>query len=109
MTFYIQDSTLGKYVTFQSVPELVKYIGEQIVPRAFKMSRAQYVQNLIDLGYGYDDPQGVTLTRAVAEQFNIGVVKDGAYVRTDIHEAVMFQKDEFGSAAVNRYEETGKI
>src|SRR5512135_33196 len=102
-TLYIQDSTLGRYVTFKTVPDLVRYIGDQLVPRAFKLTRAQYMQNLIDLGYGYDDPAGVTLTRAVAEQFNIGVVKDGNYVRTDVHTADIFNKEEFGSETVNRF------
>jgi len=108
-TLYIQDSTIGKYVTFNTVPELVKYIGEQIVPRAFKLTRNQYMQNLIDLGYGYDDRDGVTLTRAVADQFNIGVVKDGNYVRTDVHTAEAFNKEEFGSENVNRYENRGRV
>jgi hypothetical protein len=108
-TLYIQDSTIGKYVTFNTVAELVKYIGDQIVPRAFKLTRSQYMQNLIDLGHGYDDPTGVTLTRAVADQFNIGIVKNGNYVRTDIHTADAFKSEEFGSETVNRFEDRGKF
>jgi hypothetical protein len=106
-SFYIQDSTVGKYVTFSKVTDLVEYLN-QLVPRAFKMTRAQYMQNLIDLGHGYDDPAGVTLTRAMADQFNIGIIKNGNYVRTDIHTAAEFQKEEFGSEAVNRYEDRGR-
>ena len=94
--FYIQDNTVGKYVTFNTVPELVKYLGDQVVPRAFKMSRSQYMQNLMDLGHGPDDRNGVTLTRALAEQFNIGVVRNNAYVRTDIHEATSFLTEGYG-------------
>lgn len=105
--FYIQDTTIGRYVTFDRVPELVRYLGE-LIPRATGLSRAQYMQNLIDLGHGYDDPDGVTLTRAIQEQFNIGVVQDGTYVRTDVHTAAAFQKEEFGSNAVNRYEDRGR-
>lgn len=108
-TLYIQDSTIGKYVTFNTVAELVKYISDQIVPRAFKLTRAQYMQNLIDLGYGYDDIDGVTLTRAVADQFNIGVIKNGNYMRTDVHTADAFNKDEFGSEVVNRFENRGRV
>ena len=108
-TLYIQDSTIGKYVTFNTVPELVKYIGDQIVPRAFKLTRAQYMQNLIDLGHGYDDATGVTLTRAVADQFNIGIIKNGNYVRTDVHTADAFKNEEFGTEAVNRFEDRGKF
>jgi hypothetical protein len=44
----------------------------------------------------------------MGEQFNIGVVKDNNYVRTDIHTAAAFQKEEFGSEAVNRFEDRGR-
>ncbi len=93
---YIQDSTIGRYVTFNTVPELVSYLNA-LVPRAYKISRGEYVQNLIDLGHGYDDPQGVMLTRAMAEDFNIGVIKNGAYVRTDVHSVSRFQQEEYGN------------
>jgi hypothetical protein len=106
--FYIQDSTIGRYVIFDSVPQVVSYLGSMI-PRAFNMSRDQYVQNLLDLGYGYDDAGGITLTRAMAEQFNIGIVKDGNYVRTDIHEAISYQGEEFGTNAGNRFEDRGRV
>lgn len=94
--FYIQDSTIGRYVTFSTVPDLVKYLNDMI-PRAFHMSRDQYVQNLLDLGYGYDDRDGVMLTRAMAEQFNMGVIKNDTYVRTDVHTVAAFQKEEYGN------------
>lgn len=106
--FYIQDSTIGKYVTFDTVPALVNYLGDMI-PRAFKISKQAYIQNLIDLGHGYDDPQGVMLTRAMADQFNIGVVKNNTYVRTDIHTSDAFRSKEFGSENINRYEDRGKF
>ena len=93
---YIQDSTIGKYVTFDTVPQLVSYLNTMI-PRAFKLSREEYVQNLIDLGFGYDDPQGVMITRALSDQFNIGVIKDGNYVRTDVHAVSNFQQEEYGN------------
>lgn len=104
---YIQDSTIGRYVTFDTVPQLVGYLN-LMVPRAFNMSRTQYVQNLIDLGHGYDDAAGVMFTRAMAENFNIGIVKNNSYVRTDIHEISNFQTEEFGSATVNRFEDRGR-
>lgn len=94
--FYIQDSTIGRYVTFPTVPDLVKYLNDMI-PRAFRISRDQYVQNLLDLGYGYDDRDGVMLTRAMADQFNMGVIKNDTYVRTDVHTVAAFQKEEYGN------------
>ena len=92
---YIQDSTIGQYVLFENVAQLVKYF-DALIPRAFKITRNDYVQNLIDLGHGYDDPQGVMLTRAMANEFNIGVIKNNSYVRCDVHEASRFQQEEYG-------------
>ncbi len=92
---YIQDSTIGQYVTFNTVQELVAYLN-QLIPRAFKISRNQFVQNLIDLGHGYDDTDGIMLTRAMADQFNIGVIKNNSYVRTDVHAISKFQSAEYG-------------
>jgi len=105
---YIQDSTIGQYVTFNTVPELVAYLNNMI-PRAFKISRHEYVQNLIDLGHGYDDPQGVMITRAMSDQFNVGVIRNGNYMRTDIHDLSNFQNEEFGINSINRFEDTGKF
>ena len=93
--FYIQDSTLSKYVTFNTVPELVSYL-KSMIPRAFNIKQEEYVQNLLDLGYGYDDIEGVMLTRAMAEQFNLGVIKNNSYVRTDVHSISRFQNEEYG-------------
>ena len=94
--FYIQDATINRYVTFDTLPELVKYINNMI-PRAFNMSREQYVQNLIDLGHGYDDPEGVMVTRAISEEFNVGVIKNNTCVKTDVHTAAAYQKEEYGN------------
>ena len=105
--FYIQDTTIGKYVTFDTVSQVVNYL-ENMIPRAFKISKESYIQNLLDLGYGYDDRGGVMLTRVMSEQFNIGIVKDNNYVRTDIHTATAFQKEEFGSDVINRFEDRGR-
>jgi len=106
---YIQDSTLGnKYVTFDTIPQLLNYFNE-LIPRAFNMSRNQFIQNLIDLGYGYDDPDGVMLTRAMSDQFNIGIVKDNNYVKTDVHESFHYHDENYGSSAVNRFEDRGKF
>jgi hypothetical protein len=94
--FYVHDTTIGKFVYFNSVKDLVFYLGNTLVPRAFKKTRAQYIQHLIDLGHGYDDIDGVTLTRAVAEQYNIGILRDGKHVRTDVHAISSFKDENYG-------------
>lgn len=107
--FYVQDSTIDKFVYFETVAEVVKYL-EQVVQRAYGLNRQQYTQNLMDLGYGPDDRDGVTFTRAVADQFNIGVVTpDGKQFKTDIHTATCFERDEYDSSAHQRFEDRGKF
>ena len=96
MKFYINDTTIGKFVYFNTVSELVNYLGNSVVPRATGTTRSQFIQNLIELGHGYDDIDGVTLTRALAESFNIGVVRENSHVRTDIHAATRFTNDGYG-------------
>jgi hypothetical protein len=94
--YYIQDNTIGKYVYFDTLNELVAYYNT-LIPRAFHISRNQYMQNLIDLGHGYDDKDGVTITQALADQFNIGIVKkNGTLMKTDVHAASRFLKEEYG-------------
>lgn len=96
MKYYLQDSTVGNHVFyFNTVKEVVSYFNV-LIPRAFGVNRNQYVQHLIDLGHGYDDPDGVTLTQALAEQFNMGIVKNGKHERTNIHQASKFLKEEYG-------------
>jgi len=53
---------------------------------------------LIDLGHGYDDGQGVMLTRAISENYNIGVVRNNNQKeRTDVFEATKFLSEEYGN------------
>lgn len=99
MKYYIQDTTTinNKFVYFNKLNELISYFNH-LIPRAYGLNRAQYVQNLIDLGHGYDDAEGVTLTQALSEQFNIGIVRtDGKHERTDVHQASRFLKEEYGN------------
>ena len=94
--FYVQDTTIGRFVYFDKLNDLVNYLGNELVPRATGGTRGQFVQNLIDLGHGYDDRDGVMLTRALSEKFNIGVVKNNQHVRTDVHVSTRFLSNEYG-------------
>jgi predicted TIM-barrel enzyme len=83
-------------VYFNTVTSLVNYLKTVLVPAAFNQTTAQYTQYLAELGHGYDDGTGIVLTRAVAESFEIGVVKDGRHVRTDVHTAAGFTDEGYG-------------
>ena len=96
MKYYINDTTIGKYVYFNKINELVSYY-DKFIPRAYNMTKPQFIQHLIDLGHGYDDGNGVMLTRAITENYNVGIMRSGdKHERTDIFEASAFQKDEYG-------------
>lgn len=97
MKYYVQDSTRNNQVVhFNSLKEIISYL-DGMVKRATGLSRAQYTQNLTDLGHGIDDPEGMTFVRSLNENFNIGVVRrDGALIKCDIHEATIFNKPEHG-------------
>ena len=94
--FYVNNTIIGKFVYFNTLSELVNYLGDVLVPMAFKQTKANYIQYLAELGHGYDDGSGIVITRALSESFDIGVVKDNAHVRTDVHTADKFSNTEYG-------------
>ena len=51
-----------------------------------------FMQNLIELGYGYDDPTGKTFTEALSKTINMGVFRDHRHVRCNIHDAANYGK-----------------
>ncbi len=93
MRYYIIDNTIRKEpFIYNSVNEVVKHL-ETAVQHKFRKTRQQYMQNLIDLGHGYDDPQGKVFTQSLSEYFNIGTVrKDGTFVKGNIHEVEQYSK-----------------
>jgi hypothetical protein len=68
--FYIKDTTVKKVEHFDSVAAAVKYL-EGVIKRITGQTRAQFMQQLAELGHGYDDRDGVTFTRAMAEKVEI--------------------------------------
>ncbi len=86
MKYYVRDSTIGQIVEKNSVLELVAYL-EEVCKRHFKQSRAVYMDEMISLGHGYDDNDGMYFTERMSTTFDIGVVQGSdVYHRTNIHE-----------------------
>ena len=96
MKYYVYNSTIQKYVYFNSVPELVTYLSTNLVPRATGLNRQQFAQNFSELGYGEDDREGVTLTRVLSETYDIGIVRNNTHLRTDVHAATRFNNEGYG-------------
>lgn len=86
MKYYIEDTTLNKVVYFDDVNNLIPYL-EGVCARKFKQSRKEYMYEMVTLGHGFDDPQGVHFTEMMSGHFNIGILReDGRHVRTNVHE-----------------------
>lgn len=92
MKYYIIDKQVSHQpAIFNSLNELVNAL-ERVVQYKFKMTRKQYMQNLIDLGHGIDDPLGRTFTESMAECVEIGVIKNNTCLRCNVHEVAHYSK-----------------
>lgn len=93
MKYYIIDKeqNVESPYYFNTLQELIVYL-EGAVIRRFKKTRTQYMQHLIELGYGYDDPAGKVFTQSMGEYFNFGVVKNGRLVKCNVHEVELYSK-----------------
>lgn len=102
MKFYIVDTTIKPQTEkrFDTYPEVVNYLGT-MSQRAYKQTRKERMILLEELGGGNDDTNSVNFVRAMAEVFEIGVIRNNAGVlnrmRCDITSIAMFQQEEFGS------------
>lgn len=93
--FYIKDQTINKMATYRSYPEVVRHL-EGTVQRLNKQTRAQYMNDMVALGHGYDDVEGVQFVKLMSEAVNIGIVRDGNPIRCDITNIAMFSQPEYG-------------
>lgn len=101
MKYYITDTTLRppQEKTFTTYSEVISYL-EGMTIRESGRSRKQLMNELMELGYGFDDRNSVAFIRNMAERFSIGVIRDAGGVlrktRCDITAIEQYQKDEFG-------------
>jgi len=98
MKYFVQDPKTNQFYYTENVPDMVRFL-DRLTKERLGLTRAQLMQNIIDLGGGYDDPPGVTFTRALAaDHFYIGIVRDdGQHIRCDIHDTSNFAKPEYGN------------
>lgn len=97
MTFYIIDTTLQppQEKRFSTYPQVVQYL-EGISSRAGQSRRDRMIL-MEECGHGADDRDSVTFVRAMADQYNIGVVRDGRRMRCDITNIAMFSNENYGN------------
>jgi hypothetical protein len=98
MTIYITDTTVRppKDVTFNDFPSAVRHL-EGMCQRGIGQSRKNHMLLLESVGHGEDDWGSVNFVRAMAERYEIGVIRDGRKMRCDITSAFAFNKPEYGS------------
>ena len=86
MSYYIKDTTINKIIYKNNVQEIVKHL-EEVCKRYHKKSRKLYMDEMVSLGHGYDDDQGVYFTELLGADFDIGVLRrDGKHIKCSIHE-----------------------
>ena len=93
--FYVKDPTTKKMVTFEEYPAVVRYL-EGTIQRLKKQTRAEFMTDMVALGHGYDDYDGVQFVKLLSEAVDLGVVRGNRTVRCDICDVAMFNKPEFG-------------
>ncbi len=99
MKYYVVDTTLqipNKIQEFNTYPEIVYYL-EGMCQRRYGQTRKERMIVLEEVGHGHDDNQAVNFVRGMAEEFSMGVVREDRYVRCDITNVALYQKEEFGS------------
>ena len=97
MQIYITDTTVRPPtdVRFNDYQSAVQYL-EGMSQRSGQ-SRKDFMILLESCGHGDDDRGSVTFVRAMAERYNIGVIREGRKMRCDIASAFAFNKPEYGS------------
>lgn len=84
--FYIKDTLNNKVIYKNNVFEIVEYL-EILCKKAFQQNRKVFMEEMVSLGHGYDDPNGIYFTELMSDKFEIGIVKnDGSLKRCNIHE-----------------------
>ncbi len=98
MQIYITDTTAtpNKDVVFTQYNAAVKYL-EGMSRRAFGQTRKDYMNLLESVGHGEDDSASVNFVRAMADRFQIGLIREGRKMKCDITAAFVFNKPEYGS------------
>ena len=97
MQIYITDTTVSpvRDVTFTDYSLAVRYL-EGMSSRSGQ-SRKDLMILLESCGHGDDDRGSVTFVRAMAERFNVGIIREGRKMRCDVTSAFAFNKPEYGS------------
>ena len=101
MKYYITDTTIKppQEKVFSTYPEVVSYL-EGMSLRESGRTRKQLMNELMELGYGFDDRSSVAFVRNMSERFSIGVIRDAGGIsrktRCDITTIEQYQKEEFG-------------
>jgi hypothetical protein len=93
--FYVRDGQLVKY--FNTVPEVVSFL-EEVVKLKYNMNRQEWMQHVADLGYGFgvDNEKGQVFVESLSQNLEVGVVKEGKNIRTNIYEATNFSNPGYG-------------
>lgn len=86
MSYYIKDTIQNRVVFHDDLNSVIMHL-ERLCQQKFNQTRKTYMNEMVSLGHGYDDPPGAYFTQMMSEVFEIGVSrKDGSLVRSNVHE-----------------------
>ena len=95
MKLYIYDVTIKDYMLFDTLPSLVNH-AEKILIKKFNKTKTQYLNEQVELGASiYNDPNDYYFLRSLSEYMNMGVFKNGKFVKCDLTE-LAFEDPNFG-------------
>lgn len=84
--YYIKDDIARKMIFKNTVPEIVSYL-ENMCQQINKVSRKEFMIEMVSLGHGYDDANGAYFTELMSKTVDVGIVtKGGRLKRCNIHE-----------------------
>lgn len=92
MNYYIKDATDNNTILYaNTVAEVVSHL-EKMLFKKHRVTRKQYMQNLIELGHGYDDAEGRVFAEQLRNEFEFGVIKQNRHVKCNIHDVEKYSK-----------------
>lgn len=71
--YYIKNRKTGELITVQSLSEVITCL-ENYIWVTFNKTRKEFMDDMVSLGYGYDDSNGIYLSQIMNKYLEMGAV-----------------------------------
>jgi hypothetical protein len=89
--YFIEDTTKNVIASFDTIPQLLTYMGE-VCQRKFGKSREAFMTEAQDLGHVMNDNADSAFVEVMSSQFQIGIGRSNSRVVCDIFRADQNEK-----------------